>query len=190
MGLKHPHINGKAADKLHAQFSYFLNSIPVLGTKNRNISQRHSLQKFPQHNAIEKIWTNEDRFRKNPRNQLIISTETNYIPRRPVQNLMTLPIIWTKFHTGRWKCHPPEEHCPTSCQIFHDWFLSTANVALTPALSTRLASTSVDEVSHHTTTAHTTVRTTPKMTNRLKAHHLHTLHAYASCTTSQYTKSN
>jgi len=33
MGLKHPHINGKAADKLHAQFSYFLNSIPQYITK-------------------------------------------------------------------------------------------------------------------------------------------------------------
>ena len=40
-----------------------------------------TLQKFPQHNAIEKIWKNKDRFRKDPRNQLIISTETNRIPR-------------------------------------------------------------------------------------------------------------
>jgi hypothetical protein len=39
MGLKYPHINGKAADKLHAQFSYFLNSIPVPGTKKKKKPQ-------------------------------------------------------------------------------------------------------------------------------------------------------
>jgi len=112
MGLKHPHINGKAADKLHAQFSYFLNSIPVPGNKNRNISQRHSLQKFPQHNAIEKIWTNEDRFRKDPRNQLIISTETNRIPRATDTTIGRHFPHSNKFHTGRRKCHPPQRNLP------------------------------------------------------------------------------
>ena len=73
--------NGQVADKMHATFSYFLTSNPVPETKGRNLSQLHSLQKFSQYNAIEKNWMNEDRYRKDPRNQIIISTETNDKPR-------------------------------------------------------------------------------------------------------------
>jgi hypothetical protein len=72
--------NGQVADKMHATFSYFLTSNPVPETKGRNLSQLHSLQKFSQYNAIEKNWMNEDRYRKDPRNQIIISTETNDKP--------------------------------------------------------------------------------------------------------------
>jgi hypothetical protein len=60
----------------------FLTGNPVPETKGRNISQRQPLQNFSQQNAIEKIWINEDRYRKDPRNQIIISTETNHKPRR------------------------------------------------------------------------------------------------------------
>ena len=84
-GPQNPHNNGQVADKAHAPFNYFITSNPVPETKGRNISQRHPLQKFSQQNAIEKIWINEDYYRKDPRNQIIISTETNHKPRQTWQ---------------------------------------------------------------------------------------------------------
>ena len=107
---KKPHFNGKVADKLRAQLSN-LTSNPVPETKGRNISQSHFLQNFSQHNANKKIWTNEDRYRKDPRNQIIISTETN--PRRTWQSDDTYH-IQSVTHL--------KETFPTSCQTFQDWF--------------------------------------------------------------------
>ena len=104
-GPQNPHNNGQFADKAHAPFSYFITSNPVPETKGRNISQRHPLQKFSQQNAIEKIWINEDYYRKDPRNQIIISTETNH-----KTTDMTMGRHFphsNKFHTGGRKCHPP-----------------------------------------------------------------------------------
>ena len=158
-------------------------------TKYPHSSCRYQRKSFigdhPRHYTIER---QEERWKsvsKRSKKWITISTETNHIPWGPVQ-------IWRHFpylnKIPYWSTKVSLT-CPTSCQIFQDWFLSTANVALTPAPSTtRLASTSDDRrsITYYDCT-YTTVHTTPKMTNRLKAHHLHTLHAHASCTTSQYT---
>ena len=123
---------------MHATFSYFLTSNPVPETKGRNLSQLHSLQKFSQYNAIEKNWMNEDRYRKDPRNQIIISTETNDKPRWTWQSDDTFR-IGTNFILVHESFTHLKETCPTSCQEFQDWLLSTANEALTQALGSRWA---------------------------------------------------
>ena len=121
----------------HSAISSLLaNRVPE--TKGRNIYQRYSLQKFPQNKAIEKIWINEDRYRKDPRNQIIISTETNHKPRRTWQSDDTFN-IGTNFILVDESATHLKETRPTSCQIFQDWFLSTANVALTQVLGSRWA---------------------------------------------------
>ena len=98
----------------------------------------HSLQKFSQYNAIEKNWMNEDRYRKDPRNQIIISTETNDKPRWTWQSDDTFR-IGTNFILVHESFTHLKETCPTSCQEFQDWLLSTANEALTQALGSRWA---------------------------------------------------
>ena len=76
--------------------------------------------------------------RKVPRNQIIISTETNHIPRRTWQSDDISQIRTNLILVDENVTHP-KETCPTPCQILQDWFFSTTNVALTQALGSRWA---------------------------------------------------
>jgi hypothetical protein len=77
--------------------------------------------------GIEKIQEMNNHFHRNESYTL-----------RASANLTTLPISeQNSILIDESVTHPKEKPAlPTSCQIFQDWFLSTANVALTPALST------------------------------------------------------
>ena len=71
--------------------------------------------------------------RKDPRNQIIISTETNHIPLWTWQSDDTFQIRRNFVLVDESVTHL-KETCPTSYQILQDWFLSTTNIALTQTL--------------------------------------------------------
>ena len=70
---------------------------------------------------------------KRSKKRIIISTETNHIPRRPVQNLMTLPIYLNKISYWSMKVSPTRRNTALRrVKYFKIDFSRTTNVSLVP----------------------------------------------------------